>query len=332
MQTGARGSVSPSASCAAPADPPPACPTGVEMTAGVHWLRGTTDRDGESVIRWIAERLGESVVVLERASYGYSEAYQIGSVRVLEAPTRPDMGVCVEIQGQGCEELGLRTVAEIRAGLALRVSRLDLAIDGCPFTPAMLRDEWRAGNVRTRCKVPGDAREDRQWRSCDWRSKPTGDRFAMGSRTSTQYARCYDDRGFTRFELELKAEAAELAAAQLLDDGVAPGAFALGALSWVRRFVDFVDQDSTEHASRRPLLPFWEAFCGGVPKARVTLDGVLLRTVEQVRAWVEYQVAPALAVVQEALGAEELLRIVQRGRERWRPRHRAMLRASVVPV
>src|SRR5690606_23879499 len=113
--------------------------------------------------------------------------------------------------------LGLRVLAELRSALELRVSRLDVAVDGCPFTPVDLRDAWRSGQVRTRAKVPDDAREDRQWRTSAWRSDPVGDLFTMGARSSSQYARCYDSRGFTRLELELKDRTAELAAVQLLD-------------------------------------------------------------------------------------------------------------------
>lgn len=279
---------------------------------------------------WLAGRLGESVVVLERGAYGYSEGFQVGPVRVLASESRPDMGVCVDVDGTGCEELGLRVLAELPSALELRVTRLDVAMDHCPFTPAELRDAWRSGQVRTRAKVPEDAREDRQWRSSAWQSRPSGDCFTMGARSSTQYARCYDERGFTRFELELKGRAAEVAAAELL--GGELGAFATGALAWVRRFVDFVDAESATNVSRRSLLPFWEAFCGAVPRARVALEGVAVRTVAQVRGWVERQVAPALALVAEALGAEEVTRLLRVGKDRWRGRHLAMLRASAVPA
>lgn len=309
---------------------PPACTTGAEVTTGVHWLRGTTSLGRDAVLAWLASRLGESVVVLERGAYGYSEGYGVGGVRVLASESRPDMGVCVDVTGTGCEELGLRRLAELRSALELRVSRLDVAVDGCPFTPVDLRDAWRSGQVRTRAKVPDDAREDRQWRTSAWRSDPAGDLFTMGARSSSQYARCYDSRGFTRLELELKDRTAELAAVQLLDGDL--DGFASEALGWVRRFVDFVDPDSDSNPSRRSLLPFWESFCGMVPRARVALDGVIVRTVAQVRGWVERQVAPALALVAEALGQEELRRLLRVGKDRWRPRHRAMLRAAAVPA
>ena len=306
--------------------PPPASDTGVEITAGVHWLRGTAVQDAESVLDWLTGFLGESVVVLDRGRFGYSDGYLVGPVTVLSHPQKRDMGVCVEIPGEACEELGLARLRAIWSGLGLRVSRLDLAIDGAAFTPAELRDQWRLGNVRTRVKLAKNARPDRLWRNCNWHESATGDTFSMGRRTSTQFARCYDSRGVTRFELELKERAAAVAASELL---AAPtGKFMLLALGWVRRFVDFVDAASNENPSRQTLLPFWEAFLNGAEKARVRLGGVVRRTAEDVRAWVEHQVAPGLAVVAHVFGPGVLTDLLRHGRGRWGARHLAMVTAS----
>jgi DNA relaxase NicK len=306
------------------------------MRAGIHWMTGTVLPDAEtgvsdpeSVLDHLAGFLRESVVVSDRAGNGYTEAWEVGPLRVLAHPERPEMGVSVVMSGEACEELGLRRVAAIRDGLGLRVSRLDLAFDNCPFEPEDLREFWRAGWVRTRAKVPEDAREDRQWRTSDWRESAQGDTFNMGARTSSQCARCYDRReSGTRFELELKGKASALAAEQLcgLVANEAVEAFALVALSWVRRFVDFVDPRSDSNAARQTILPFWELFVEGAEKASVTLEGVVTRTVEDMQHWFVRQVAPVWAVLSEALGADKLQSIAQQGRERYRGKHREALR------
>jgi hypothetical protein len=150
--------------------------------------------------------------------------------------------------------------------------------------------------------------------------------FSMGARSSTQYARVYDRRGFTRFELELKRDAARLAATELLSVVLnAPDAFARRALAWVRRFVDFVDAASDVNVSRRALLPWWAAFLAGAEVACVIFDGALPRSLADVRVWVERQCAPSLALLVEAFGVDEVLRVARVGRDRWRGRHRAML-------
>jgi len=284
--------------------------------------------DLDSVLSAVAREVGESVVVLDKGSYGYQEGYVVGPVKVYHHQERPDMGVCVDFSGSACEELGPVRVGRLHVGLGLRASRFDWAIDHCPFTPAMLRDEWQAGNVRTRAKVPEKARPDRQWRTCDWRSNAKGDTFYMGSRHSTQYGRCYDERGWTRLELELSdapaaAAAGEFFAAVAMRDVVL---LRERALSWVRRFVDFVDPSEEANISRAPLIDFWARFVQGVEKAHVELEGGVVRSVEKTHSWLLRQVATALAVVQDAMGPDALLDLVDIGRQRWGPRHRAMLR------
>lgn len=322
----------PGASEASPADRaaslPPACDTGVEITAGNHWLRGTTVLELDSVLSWLSTALDESVLVLDRGHHGYRDAYMVGGVKVYDHPEQPQMGRCIDVDGSTCEALGLSMVASIYFGCALRASRLDQMFDHCPFTPAELRHHWQADNVRTRCKVPKDARPDRQWRSCKWHESPSGDTFSMGSRSSTQYARCYDSRGHTRLELELSGEPADLAAQRLFALVEDPAAYALEALSWVRRFVDFVDQESSPNPSRRELLTFWGAFVEGARKARVQLAGTVRRTVEQVRDWFEHQIAPAYALLERALGRSALQEIARAGRRRWSSRHLETLSAA----
>lgn len=309
--------------------PPPSSTTGVEVTVGIHWYRGTIhQRSVHDVLQFLVARYSESVVVLDRGRHGYTDGYLVGNMRVYVHPERLDMGVMFEVEGEGCEVLGSGEIAHVALELGARASRLDLAVDGCPFEPARLRDAWRAGNVRTRVKVMANARRDRLWRNCEWTEKPDGDMFRMGRRSSTQYARCYDRRGLTRFELELKGEAAAAGANELLEALRSDAnAFRMGVLGWVRRFVDFVDRESRGHASRCQLLPFWEAFVAGVDVARVTLAGAVQRTIQEVLAWVDRQVAPSLALLVVGFGKDEVLRIAERGHLRWKGRHRAMLAA-----
>lgn len=311
----------------------PGSNTGVENTegrfeVGLHWLRGTTKSPVDSVVHVVARELGESVVVLGGGAYGYAEGYGVGPVRIYHSEKRPDMGVCVDFTGSACEELGARRVGRLHGRLGLRASRVDFAVDGCEFTPRELADEWRRDNVRTRAKVPADALPGREWRSCKFIESPTGDTFSMGARQSNQYARCYDMRGFTRFELELKGATAPVAAAEYFAAVQTGGeeSVRLTVLSWIRRFVDFVEAAPGSNRARAPLLSFWGAFVSGVEKATVVLEGAVTRTVEQVRGWVERQVAPGLAVVVAALGMDALHELAAAGRKRLRPRHMAMLR------
>jgi hypothetical protein len=171
--------------------------------------------------------------------------------------------------------------------------------------------------VRSRSKVPESAREDRPWRTSQWSDDTEGDMFSMGARSSTQYARVYDRRGFTRFELKLKQNTAQLAATELLSVVLnAPDAFTRRALAWVRRFVDFVDAASNVNVSRRALLPWWATFLTGAEVAYVTLDSALPRSLADVRVWVERQCAPSLALLVEAFKVNKMLHMTHINRNK----------------
>lgn len=311
------------------------------VSVAVHWLRGTTVlHEVDAVVGYLAESLGASVEVSMFGRLGYADGYQVGPVSVWHHPDQPQMGVCVEVNGGACEILGSVKVAEVWAALGLRLSRLDVAADNCPFTPEQLFREWVAGNVRTRVKVLDPEKMAAKGytirpgledvRVHEWHESMTGCTLDMGSRSSGQYARVYDRRGFTRFELELKgrtaAAAGSLVLGRLLTEGVE--GFAGSVLGLVRRFVDFVDVSSAEHASRRELLPFWAAFVAGVEKASLSLGEVAERTLDDAFEWLERQAGPMLALVAAAAPGEALRELVARGRRRWRDRHRVILERS----
>lgn len=314
---------------------PPSSNTGAESTVALHWLRGVAlDRSWDDVVGALCGLLGESALVLDHGRNGYRSGWLVGPVRVYADDERPDMGVMVEIDGSGCEALGGYRLAEIGVGLDLRLSRLDVAWDGFPLSPAEVRDAWRADLVRTRCKVPDDAREDRQWRTSEWYSNAKGDTFTMGSRTAMQCARVYDMRGPVRFELELHGPLAAAAGRQLLG-GLIEGderRFAELAVGFARRFVDFVDPHAVGNRARAPLLSWWQSFVGAAQRSAVTVAGVVQRTVVDVEEWVERQVAPSLALLDAVYGSRRLLEIAAAGRARWTGRHRAAFRMSRLGV
>lgn len=304
---------------------------------GVHWLRGTTTMPSDTVLGYLADLLGESVEVRDGARHGYTTTYVVGVVQVWASDARPE--VCVEVTGTACEVLGLERLAMLFWGLSLKVTRLDLAVDGCPFTPADVRAEWMRDRVRTVARQPNvKALEERGMqlrpefegvRSCSWHESATGSTFTMGSRQSAQFARVYDRRGFTRFELELKHRAAPIAALRVFEVVDDAPAFSEAVLGLVRGFVDFVDTEQDANVARAPLLAFWDAFCGMVARARVALGGTPERTLADAVAWFKHQVAPVYAVLLDALGPAALDDMAAGGRQRWRRRHSDMLPASL---
>jgi hypothetical protein len=280
------------------------------------------------VVNRIRELLPDAELIVRKGLHTYAEGAYVGPVLVLWTEGRED--VCVDISGSACEELGSDLIRTFMAWEGWKATRVDLALDGVPFTPVQVRDAWRAGNVRTRVKVSPDAIEGRDWRRCEWSEHVTGDLFGMGSRASRQYARCYNRRGPTRFELELKAEKAEVAVVELRGMTWGGTAFARFVVGAVRGFVEFIDRAANEKSERCPLLSWWAAFVDGVDRIRLLIPAKTTRTVGQLRDWIERQVGPSLAVVSVVLGDAAVQSMALDGSKRWSARHRAMIAAGGV--
>ena len=298
--------------------------TGEPGQVQVHWLAGVSLLPWQTVVSVAARLTGDSVEVRPRGALGYATRYQVGPVTVLangQGPQAEAMGCHVEITGSGSEALGVSGLARIYQELELRASRIDLAVDGCPFTPEQVWASWRAGEVRSKVQIPADARPDRQYRSGRFESSPTGDTAYLGSPRASRMARVYDRRDTgTRFELQARGRVAAVLAMDLLS-GEVDGSWSSRVLEHVRAFVDFVEVTDDLNASRRELLPWWSAFCGHVERSRVRFSGMVVESFEAVVDWLDSQVAPLLAVFEARLGRAEMERLLSRGRSRWRQKH-----------
>jgi hypothetical protein len=292
------------------------------LTAGVHYLSGTTLLASDAVLQVVAEVTGDSVEVMPRGAMGYATRYRVGPVVVLadgQGREAESMGVHVEVRGEGCEVLGLAKLADLYRRTAMRATRIDPVVDGARFKPATMWRAWRQGNVSSAVKLAARARDDRQWRSGDWQSNAEGDTCYLGSTQADRRLRCYDRRGPTRVELQARHDAAAAIAADLLGGDLEDG-WAARVLGHIRAFVEFRKGDDL-NVSRRPLAAWWARFVRDAERSQVRLTGVVVDTFERAAAWVERQVAPILAVYRRVLGAGALEQLVRQGQRRWSQRH-----------
>ena len=315
---------------------PPVGNTGAFVTTesgevGVHWLAGVTMLAVETVLSVVGAVTGDEAMELPRSKW-YARRWQVGPVSVAAGGVTGDaesMGCHVEVSGSGCDVLGLAGIAAIYGELELRASRVDLAVDGCPFTPETVWTAWTAGQVRTRAKVARDALPGREWRSGEWITSATGDTAYLGGRQAARRVRVYNRRETgTRLELQARGKAAAAIAADVLPLVEVEG-WGSVVLEHVRAFVDFVETE-TVNSSRRELLPWWSAFVGHVEKARVRFSGVVVDTLERVSEWLDGQVGPVLAVFAEVYGRAGMDGLLSRGRSRWRQRHTRLVRGAGV--
>jgi DNA relaxase NicK len=141
----------------------------------------------------------------------------------------------------------------------------------------------------------------------------------MGSRSSEQFARCYNEKGFTRFELELKDKKARLAAKKIFDvDEAELPALALGM---VRGFVDFCEPGSRREHDK--LLPWWSEFVGMFEGVVLSIPKKVQKVLEDALSYVVVQHGKTLKAAFQAFGFSEVLDRIDE--QRFSVKHRRML-------
>jgi hypothetical protein len=289
----------------------------------VHWFTGVTHLSAEDTFKHVHEVTGASFLSLLHGRQGYRSAYQtpeFPGLTVLCDPGDPDNmpPVCLVVPGESCEALGWQRLQTLSA--PFKPTRVDLAFDDFPFTPLEAKQLILSGSVRTRAQ-----RHTVKYHE-DYSNTLTGDvepshTVSLGGRGSSQFFRCYNSRGFDRGELELKGPLAE-AAYELLQSPLHQAREM--ALSFMRRFLDFVDPDTDINKSRQALLPAWAVWLDSVQKAILDLPPRPVQTLQTLWDWSKRQLAPVLAVLNtsDPLGFTSLL---DHGATRWTAKHRLLL-------
>lgn len=264
---------------------------------------------------------------LDRGGYGYEcSAIVADSGRVYWSLHNPRMGVHLSLPSSAISSLtgdAAGLLLEL-VGLGVKVTRIDFAFDDKSglLDLAQVAGSVRAGNYVSR---------SRKWTFLE--NDEGGQTWAFGRRSSDSFIRTYDkaaeqhvDGHWVRVELELKGERAEAAVRVLLKCAVE--SWPERVASWLRGLLDFKQPGTDENKSRWGTVDWWESFLEYAKKSRLTVSK-RARTVEELRAWVDEQVAPSLSVLSLVLGEDEILRIVDRGSERLKPKHLAMISSAL---
>lgn len=314
---------------------PPVSNTGVEMTEDkeerysklVDWLSLTFTTLTLPEVRAILPPLEWQP--MERGMMGYRSGVRSGHVTLLYDGGQ-GMGVHLIISGSGCRELeALGFVSDWRPFMAdllksgAAVTRFDVAFDDRAELIKMDRVEQSAkqGLVSTHFRkygviVAGDLSGTSQ----------AGKTVTFGSRQSESYVRIYDKAAqmqqpghWVRVEVETK----DKTATELVKSFVSSGDEVL--VGYLRSILDFKEQGASCERSRWETTYWWEMFLQGVSKVRLHLEKSV-RTLEDVKAWIERQVAPLLAVLVAKAGGNygDILHFVDVGSRRITKRHRAL--------
>lgn len=332
---------------------PPCCNTGVQSTYKKH-LRALIDWVQVTFFNFkspyeIIEVLGleENEFKDGLGLYSYSKSLISDGIQILY-DGREDMGIHLQITGQGCryyEEKNIKVWSKLFAEFLsydAKFSRLDLAIDDFKpyFKIPTVVNKIKKGELVSRFKT---AIRIEKINVLDGSNK--GNTVYFGSPQSLIQIRMYEkkeereEKGYkieegleswNRTEIQLRNERANIAANLIagyflnsskedFDEEI--GKFISGILA---NYLRFVNKSNDENKSRWPVSNFWKEFIGDVEKLRLT-EVAPDKTIEDIRNWVEKQVATSLAVLETAYDIEMIKNIIEEGRKRITNKHVNML-------
>lgn len=256
------------------------------------------------------------------------------------APRRP-REVHVDLSGAIVSQWPLERVQDTLRWIFAQgghITRIDIALDDRQLLVpiSVIRAAVEAGHSVTRCER-FRVIEDSSLRT----GASLGQTLYFGSPQSQTQLRVYDKRTElqqkgradaneygTRWELRFREQRGQTCAKALcnlpLEDWKQ---FLVGLL---RAYVDFrqvTREDEAWEKYRAPLLPWWEALTESFKRCRLLISKPH-RTIEEVKQWFSQSMGPILAVLYFKAGNGFLDQCVESGIDRWKERHRMLLKPS----
>ena len=290
------------------------------ITYRVHWLSVTIWTSFADILKIWHERFEPIFGTLIDQKHGgrsFKAIHEsVAGIQVYSNPTsvhlEQETYVSMSIPGSACDVLNpyflFEFMKHIDEKYRVNVTRLDIAFDHAPFSPKEFSEALDADKVRTYAKresitnisSPYQPQEDGEIIGCDT--------VQVGARQSERILRVYNKRGFTRVELEAKKKRADgIAKEVMLKDPIYWGELFMGHL---RDFIDLVEDKDTGM-----LVDFWAEFVQAIPRADLKVTDPRQIETDKMMGWMYYGVAPALSVVCDIFGENEIEEIIKIGRE-----------------
>jgi phage replication initiation protein len=329
-------------------DMPPCASRGAQNTSGgalralVDWVSVTLKNVHD--VHDVIDLLGlprENFCEFPTGKYGYKSHMRFGHIAIYY-DGRSDMGIHIEMSGQGCREFEQYTKRDwsqffaLLLNLDVNFTRLDLAIDDFRgyFTIQQVINKVRRGHVASRFK---EARRSDSYKIAT--GENTGMTVYFGDASSRLQVRFYDKykervskgheilEGVTcwnRIECQLRKERAMAAAVMIANESYNVGQMVMGILA---NYIRFLVPSKDANKSRWKTCDWWEEFLHGVEKLKLT-QVAPDATIERAKSWVERQVAPTLAMLYEAFDYDEDLiwDFIREGLPRLTDKHKDMIR------
>lgn len=258
-----------------------------------------------------------------------------------DSKSSEQMGVCVSMPGSGCRTYENMSVFRFKQDGAfayllnmvylnpdINVTRVDLAVDDHSGTLDMdtiiqYKSDRGIDSRITTFDVHISEREG-QYR---------GQTLYIGAPSSPFRIRIYDkakeqfepgepgyNNPWVRVEMVMRGKLAQgFVAAYCNSDDL--GQLASGILNDHIRFIERDDSNIT----RCSTAQFWLDFLESVAAVKLLLPEPMQHTIERSKDWLMYQIAPSLAMYEQAYGTGGLIELLKFGRQRMSAKHRAIL-------
>jgi DNA relaxase NicK len=244
----------------------------------------------DALNKWVK---GIALEKSDRGAQGYENVERWQGVRLLYGGSAQNGTVCVSLSGDHVSSMNL---AELRdfikalraAGDRVKCTRMDLAFDVNP-------DELTIEEVYSAVKLENYvSRVRRDHVNAYFQVHGDEKTLVFGSRQSSRYFRIYNQRGYVRFELEIKGDAAALIGLMILGDDVLANyskvlAWAVGVLK------DFINFNAE----------FWKIF-DGFERAGFKVSCFQADSLERSKKNIEERMGPVLCALVSICGREWL--------------------------
>lgn len=326
---------------------PRICNTGAQNTPEsslkslVDWVSVTLKSvDVETLVTEILSLSMDEFVELDKGNFGYTKTLICGNIRIF-FEGRKDMGIHLQMSGQGCREYegykkrSWQVLFCLLLDLGGKFSRLDVSVDDFKGFFKLKELEKRVKKGLCVSKF-NDATNYEKIRLKDGYVK--GQTLYFGSGSSRINIRFYDklaqklDAGcseeveglnfWNRTEIELKDERAQKVAWMIAED-VEIGKVVCGVL---KHYIRFVDPGKSKNKSRWKTARFWDKFLGDVEALKLT-DQPKERTIEDKINWVSRQVSRTLALLYWAEDEQFVWNFFEEGEAKFRESDLEMLKA-----
>lgn len=284
------------------------------------WLEGTLHDKRKTVHQIVSEvqayfsSLGMPWMELDRGMMGYTHSAKVGScIRVLWHSERSEMGVHVIIPSSGLAEIGcsFESVCADFFHKGMIPSRIDIAADDFEGVLDLVEMGRKVKDAEFVCR-------GRLVDETKRLSGGQGHTIYFGRRGSNSFARAYDKSAeqadkckgvftsWVRVEMEYRGDRAQAVFLHIVTHSES---WREDAKGWLLSFLDFKSPSEDQNKSRWLTVDWWAVFLDNAAKLRLVIPKAQ-RTIEDVRRWVQHQVAPSLLALGKIIGWDNLFAII----------------------